>query len=104
MECYLLAPPGFRNCCSAAEGSTNGTIALNGNDVAVHGLGSAAFEDTTAFDAAGDADAAEAAAKAYADAITVNGQSQTSQAITIDGGDIDLTGYAKASAKAAVAD
>jgi chaperonin GroEL len=94
---------GFQVKLVAAEGSTDGTIALNGNDVAVHGLGSAAFEDTTAFDAAGDADAAETAAKSYADAITVNGQSQTSQAITIDGGDIDLTGYAKASAKAAVA-
>jgi hypothetical protein len=94
---------GFEVSLTAAEGSTDGTIALNGNDVAVHGLGSAAFEDTTAFDAAGDADAAETAAKSYADAITVNGQSQTSQAITIDGGDIDLTGYAKASAKAAVA-
>jgi hypothetical protein len=94
---------GFQVSLTAAEGSTNGTIALNGNDVAVHGLGSAAYADTTDFDAAGDADAAEAAAKAYADAITVNGQSQTSQAITIDGSDIDLTGYAKASAKAAVA-
>lgn len=94
---------GFEVSLTAAEGSTNGTIALNGNDVAVHGLGSAAYADTTDFDAAGDADAAEAAAKAYADAITVNGQSQTSQAITIDGSDIDLTGYAKASAKAAVA-
>jgi hypothetical protein len=94
---------GFQVSLVAAEGSTDGTIALNGTDVAVHGLGSAAFEDTTAFDAAGDAADAEAAAKSYADAITVNGQSQTSQAITIDGSDIDLTGYAKASSKAAVA-
>ena len=94
---------GFQVSLVAAEGSTDGTIALNGTDVAVHGLGSAAFEDTTAFDAAGDAADAEAAAKTYADAITVNGQSQTSQAITIDGGDIDLTGYTEASAKAAVA-
>lgn len=94
---------GFQVKLVAEEGTTNGTIKLNGNAVAVHGLGSAAYTDSTAYDAAGDADAAETAAKAYADAITVNGQSQTSQAITIDGSDIDLTGYAKASAKAAVA-
>lgn len=94
---------GFQVKLVAEEGTTNGTIKLNGNAVAVHGLGSAAYTDSTAYDAAGDADDAEAAAKAYADAITVNGQSQTSQAITVDGADIDLTGYAKASAKAAVA-
>ena len=87
----------------ATEGATDGTISLNGTDVAVHGLGSAAFKDTTAFDAAGDAADAEAAAKGYADDITVNGVSQVNQAITIDGDDIDLTGYAKASSKAAVA-
>lgn len=94
---------GFEISLVAAEGSTDGTIALNGNNVAVHGLGSAAFEDTTAFDAAGDADDAEAAAKAYADDITVNSKSQINQAITIDGSDVDLTGYTEASSKAAVA-
>jgi hypothetical protein len=40
---------------SVAEGSTDGTIAVDGTDVAVHGLGSAAYENTTAFDAAGAA-------------------------------------------------
>ena len=40
---------------TAAEGSTNGTIAVNGSDVAVHGLGSAAYTATTAYDAAGTA-------------------------------------------------
>lgn len=34
-------------------GSENGTIAIKGNDVPVAGLGSAAFEDSSAFDAAG---------------------------------------------------
>ena len=38
-----------------AEGSTAGTISVGGVDVPVHGLGSAAYEDTTAFDAAGSA-------------------------------------------------
>lgn len=39
------------------EGATNGTIAVNGSDVAVHGLGTAAYASTTDFDAAGDATA-----------------------------------------------
>ena len=87
----------------AATGTTNGTISLNGTEVAVAGLGSAAYTDSTAYDAAGDADAAETAAKGYADDITVNGKSQTNQAIVIDGSDVDITGYTKASAKTAVA-
>lgn len=39
-----------------ATGSANGTIAVDGTDVAVKGLGTAAFTDDTAFDAAGAAD------------------------------------------------
>ena len=42
---------------SVAEGATNGTIAVDGTDVAVHGLGTAAYQAATAFDAAGAADA-----------------------------------------------
>lgn len=38
-----------------AEGSANGTVAFNGVDVPVHGLGTAAYEASTAFDAAGAA-------------------------------------------------
>lgn len=45
-----------------AEGSTNGTIAVDGVDVAVTGLKSAAYAETTAFDAAGSAAAVESAA------------------------------------------
>ena len=40
---------------TVAEGATNGTIAVNGSDVAVHGLGTAAFTDSTEYDAAGAA-------------------------------------------------
>lgn len=47
---------------SVAAGKTDGTIAVNGTDVKVTGLGSAAFADTTAFDAKGSAAAAQAAA------------------------------------------
>ena len=53
---------------SVAEGSANGTISVDGTDVAVHGLGSAAYADTNAFDAAGSATAAQNAAIAYTDA------------------------------------
>lgn len=38
-----------------AEGSTNGTISVAGVDVPVHGLGSAAFTEAAAYDAAGSA-------------------------------------------------
>lgn len=40
---------------TVAEGATNGTVAVNGADVAVHGLGSAAYTDSAAYDKAGDA-------------------------------------------------
>ena len=43
------------------EGAANGTVKFNGVDVKVHGLGSAAYADTTAFDPAGAADAKDAA-------------------------------------------
>jgi hypothetical protein len=43
---------------TVAEGSTDGTVAVNGADVAVHGLGSAAYTASTAYDAAGTAAAA----------------------------------------------
>jgi len=54
-----------------AEGATNGTIAVNSVDVAVHGLGSAAYTASTAYDAAGAAATAESNAKSYTDAKTV---------------------------------
>lgn len=47
-------------------GTANGTVKFNGTDVAVKGLGSAAYTDSTAYDAAGAADDALAAAKTYA--------------------------------------
>ena len=46
---------------SVTEGSANGTIAVNGADVNVHGLGSAAYTESSAYDAAGAAAAAVAA-------------------------------------------
>ena len=35
------------------EGTTNGTVKFNGTDVAVHGLGSAAYTDSDAYDSVG---------------------------------------------------
>ena len=50
-------------------GTTNGTISVGGEDVAVKGLGTAAYQNIEAFDAAGDADQALADAKAYVDGL-----------------------------------
>lgn len=46
---------------SVTEGSANGTIAVNGADVDVHGLGSAAYTESSAYETAGAATAAVAA-------------------------------------------
>ena len=54
-------------------GSTNGTVSVKGTDVAVKGLGSAAYKESNAFDAAGSATTAETNAKTYTDnALTWN--------------------------------
>ena len=50
-----------------ATGTANGTVKFNGEDVAVKGLGSAAYTDSDAYDAKGAAQTAEDNAKAYAD-------------------------------------
>lgn len=57
---------------SIATGAANGTIAVGGEDVAVQGLGSAAYENTDAFDTKGTADAALSSAKTYADGLAKN--------------------------------
>ena len=46
---------------SIAEGETDGTIAVNGVDVAIHGLKSAAFKEAGAFEQAGTVNAAKEA-------------------------------------------
>ena len=48
-----------------AEGTANGTVKFNGEDVKVHGLGTAAYKDEGAFDAAGAATKALEDAKTY---------------------------------------
>jgi len=61
---------------SVAEGTANGTIAVDGTDVAVHGLQSAAYQPATAFDAAGAADAVLGTSSDLASAATVYGVKQ----------------------------
>ena len=53
---------------SVTEGSVNGAISVDGTSVAVHGLGSAAYTSSSAYDAAGTAATAEQNTKNYADA------------------------------------
>jgi hypothetical protein len=57
---------------SVTEGNTNGTVSVDGTDVPVHGLGSAAYTASTAYDLAGSAAAAQTAAEAYADTVAAN--------------------------------
>lgn len=54
---------------SVVEGTTNGTISVDGKAVAVHGLSDAAFKAANEFDAAGAANTAEQNAKTYADGL-----------------------------------
>lgn len=55
-----------------STGSNNGTILVDGSEVSVAGLKSAAFQEASAFDASGSAAAAETAAKSYADGLAKN--------------------------------
>lgn len=51
------------------EGTVNGAISVKGASVKVHGLGTAAYADTSTFDTAGAATGALAAAKEYANGL-----------------------------------
>ena len=78
-----------------STGSNNGTILVDGKEVSVAGLKSAAFQDSTAFDTAGLAAAAETAAKAYADSLAKNydpaGSAATAESNAINYVDIALS-------------
>lgn len=65
-----LTPDGNRAVnVTVAEGATNGTVAVNGSDVAVHGLGTAAYTASSDYDAAGSAAQALSDAEDYADGL-----------------------------------
>ena len=55
---------------TVAEGATNGTVAVNGTDVAVHGLGTAAYTASSDYDPAGTAASAVSTAIAALDSDT----------------------------------
>lgn len=75
-----------------AEGATNGTISVNNTDIAVHGLGSAAFSETTAFDAAGAASGVQAAIEGKLDD-GANGYNIDANTLKVQGANV-LTGAA----------
>lgn len=83
-----------------AEGATNGTISVNNTDIAVHGLGSAAFSETTAFDAAGAASGVQAAIEGKLDD-GANGYDIDAKTLKVQGASVltgaALTDYAKKS-------
>lgn len=60
------------------EGATNGTIDVDGNEVPVHGLGTAAFMASSSFDAAGAADTVLGSSTDTAATMTVHGVKQYS--------------------------
>lgn len=53
---------------TVAESTVNGSILVDGKEVAIHGLGTAAYANTDDFDGVGSAATAETNAKAYTDA------------------------------------
>ena len=83
---------------SVTEGTTNGTVSVDGADVAVHGLGSAAFAETTAFDAAGDAAAVQTTIEGKLDD-GATGYDIDAKTLKVQGADVltgaSLTDYAK---------
>lgn len=84
---------------SVAEGTANGTIAVNGKDVKVHGLGSAAYANTSAFEVAGEAAKVQAAAAEDAKA-----KADAAQAAAIAAAATDATKKADAALASAKAD
>ena len=84
-----------------SSGTANGTVAFNGADVAVTGLGSAAYTNTNAYATAAQGEKADSAVQSVASG-TANGT------IKVDGTDVAVTGlgsaaYTEASAYATAA-
>lgn len=82
---------------TAITGQTNGSIAINGTDVSVAGLGSAAYANTTQFETAGAANVVRGSSLDPAGTVTVYGALASAQAAQ-DGVDaINNAGYQTAS-------
>lgn len=96
---------------SVAEGATNGTVAVDGTDVAVHGLGSAAYTASTAYEAAGsistaigalDADLDASGTAQHSGTFVVSGVTEVDGVITaVDSTEVEAAGAA-ATAKSEV--
>lgn len=78
---------------TAASGTTNGSIAINGTDVAVTGLGSAAYVNTTQFDLAGSANSVRGSELDAAGTATVYGALASAQAAQNGVNAINNAGY-----------
>ena len=89
-------------------GATDGTIAVDGTDIAVRGLKSAAYTEASAYDAAGSASAAETAAKTYAknyaDSLATNYDAAGTAAAIVDALNLADTYDAKGAAATALQD
>lgn len=72
-----------------AEGSTNGTISVDGEDVAIHGLGSAAYTASSAYATAAQGAKADTAVQNVVEG-TANGT------ISVDGSDVSVHGLGSA--------
>ena len=73
---------------TVVEGTGNGTIKVNGTDVSVHGLGSAAYAATTDFDATGAAAAILGTASDQSSANTIYGVKAALEEAIGDGGSV----------------
>lgn len=73
---------------TVAQGSANGTLAINGSDVSVKGLGSAAYAATTDFDASGAAAAVLGASTDASSAVTVYGVKKALEEAVGNGGSV----------------
>ena len=78
---------------TAVSGTSNGSIAINGTDVAVTGLGSAAYANSTQFDAAGAANAVRGSELDTAGTATVYGALASAQAAQDGVNAINNAGY-----------
>lgn len=78
---------------SAVSGTANGSIAINGTDVAVTGLGSAAYANTTQFDPAGSANTVRGSSADTAGTATVYGALASAQAAQSGVDAINAAGY-----------
>ena len=77
---------------AVTEGSTNGTVSVDGTDVAVHGLGSAAYTDSTAYATAAQGALADSAVQS----VTTGTAQMANGTISVDGNEVAVKGLGSA--------